>query len=205
MGFPQFYEMAPVVRVHDALAELLGAAEGGMIEYRYADVVRLAGHSCPTVAGAFLMARAALAALYPGVLAERGGLAVHLPAPENDGTTGVTAQVLTLLTGAAAVNGFQGIAGRYARHRLLTYAEHRQGAAVAFRRLDNGVSVTVEIDTSPLPGDPLQRERLMAITQGVADVEQRAAFADAWQARVRSLLLDHADDPCVVRVSAGVA
>jgi len=34
--------------LRDPLAELLGAAEGGIVEYRYADAVKLAGHSCPT-------------------------------------------------------------------------------------------------------------------------------------------------------------
>jgi hypothetical protein len=55
-GFPEFYAQAPRVTLRDPLAEFLGAARQGLIEYRYADVVRLAGHSCPTVAGAYLMA-----------------------------------------------------------------------------------------------------------------------------------------------------
>lgn len=33
--------------MYDPLAEFLGAAEGGLIEYGYADAVKLAGHSCP--------------------------------------------------------------------------------------------------------------------------------------------------------------
>jgi len=64
MQFPDFFASAPVIRMHDPLAEFLGAAKDGIIEYRYADAVRFAGHSCPTVASAFLMTRAALAALY---------------------------------------------------------------------------------------------------------------------------------------------
>ena len=60
MGFPAFFDQAPVLVLRDALSELLGATPDGLIEYRYADAVRLAGHSCPTVAGAFLCARAGL-------------------------------------------------------------------------------------------------------------------------------------------------
>jgi hypothetical protein len=56
-AFPDFFSDAPRIAVRDPLAEFLGAADGGVIEYRYADVVKLAGHSCPTVASAFLMAR----------------------------------------------------------------------------------------------------------------------------------------------------
>ena len=106
MNFPDFYEKAPVVRTRDPFAAMLGAARDGMLEYCYVDAVRLAGHSCPTVAGAFLVGRAALAALYPDEPAERGNIAVHMPAPEHEGVTGVMAQVLTLLTGAASDNGF---------------------------------------------------------------------------------------------------
>lgn len=64
--FPSFFTEIPPIVVHDRLAEFLGAADGGVIEYRYADAVKLAGHSCPTVAGAFLLARRALASLYTG-------------------------------------------------------------------------------------------------------------------------------------------
>ena len=68
MKFPDFYELAPIVPTRDPFAATLGAAQDGLLEYNYVDAVRLAGHSCPTVAGAFLMGRAALAALYPEVL-----------------------------------------------------------------------------------------------------------------------------------------
>lgn len=107
MNFPDFYQLVPTVRTYDSFAAVLGAARDGVLEYHYADAVRLAGHSCPTVAGAFLMGRAALSALYPDRLAERGNIAVRMPAPEDEGTTGVIAQILTLLTGAAPTMGFR--------------------------------------------------------------------------------------------------
>lgn len=59
---PDFYEQAPVVRTYDPFAAMLGAARDGLFEYHYLDAVRLAGHSCPAVAGAFLIGRAALTA-----------------------------------------------------------------------------------------------------------------------------------------------
>ena len=140
-----------------------------MLEYRYVDAVRLAGHSCPTVAGAFLMGRAALAALYPEEPAERGNIAVHMPAPEHEGVTGVMAQVLTLLTGAAGDNGFHGIQGHFRRKSLLSFAAQREGEAIVFRRMDTGASVAVSLDTALVPGDPAQGGRLMAILQDRAD------------------------------------
>lgn len=51
MQLPAFFDEVPAIVVTDPLAETLGAAEGGLIEYRYVDAVKLAGHSCPTVAG----------------------------------------------------------------------------------------------------------------------------------------------------------
>jgi hypothetical protein len=201
MTYPDFYEQAPVVRTRDPFAEMLGAAQGGVLEYHYADAVRLAGHSCPTVAGAFLMGRAALATLFPDGPAERGAIAIHMPAPESEGTTGVTAQVLTLLTGAASDNGFNGIQGRFRRKGLLSFAERREGEAISFKRLDTGTGVTVSLDVSPVPSDPAQGARMAAILYGNADDEQRAAFANAWQDRVRRLLLEFADDPRVIRVT----
>ncbi|HEV7122796.1 MAG TPA: hypothetical protein VGN24_05135 [Rhodanobacter sp.] len=57
------------------------------------------------------MARAALRTLYPDGPAERGGVTVHMPGDESDGVNGVIAQVFMLITGAAADNGFPGIAG----------------------------------------------------------------------------------------------
>jgi hypothetical protein len=201
MNYPDFYEQAPVVRTRDPFADMLGAAQDGVLEYHYADAVRLAGHSCPTVAGAFLMGRAALATLFPDEPAERGAIAIHMPAPESEGTTGVTAQVLTLLTGAASDNGFHGIQGRFRRRGLLSFAERKEGEAISFKRLDTGAGVTVSLDVSPVPGDPAQGARMAAILYGNADDEQRAAFANAWQDRVRRLLLDFADDPRVIRVN----
>ncbi len=201
MNLPTFYAQAPVVQTFDPLAQLLGAATDGRLDYSYADVVRLAGHSCPTVAGTFLIGRAAMKALYPDGPAERGQIEVSMPNPVDHGTTGVEAQVLTLLTGAAAQNGFRGLAGRYARDGLLTYADRHESDAIIFRRRDNGAAVAVQLDTSPVPGDPRQRELLMAIMQGTASDADKQAFAEVWQERVRRMLLDFADDPRVVKLT----
>ena len=201
MQLPTFYAQAPVVQTFDPLAQFLGAATDGRLDYSYADVVRLAGHSCPTVAGTFLMGRAAMQALYPDGPAERGQIEVSMPYPVDHGTTGVEAQVLTLLTGAAAENGFHGLAGRYARVGLLTYAGGHGSDAISFRRRDNGAAVALQLDTSPVPSDPRQRGLLMAILQDTASDVDKQAFAEVWQERVRCMLVDFADDPRVVKLT----
>jgi hypothetical protein len=86
----------------------LGAAEGGLIEYSYLDAVKLAGHSCPTVASAFWLTRQALLALYGDTLPERGGLRVEFSAAAEDGVSGVMANVVSLITGAAGEGRIQG-------------------------------------------------------------------------------------------------
>ena len=52
MQHPAFFDKVKPIVLYDALAEFLGAAQAGRVEYGYLDAVKLAGHSCPTVAGA---------------------------------------------------------------------------------------------------------------------------------------------------------
>jgi hypothetical protein len=201
MNYPAFFDDAPHIRVRDPLADFLGAAEGGVLEYSYTDAVRLAGHSCPTVAGSWLLARAALMALYPDETPVRGGVAVSMPAPADEGVTGVMAQVFTLVTGAASDNGFHGIGGQFVRHGLLEYANAPGAGAIRCTRTDTGASVSVALDLSSVPPSPDARALMGAAMHPDATAAQRAAFGQAWQDRVRRLLLDHADDPAVVRVT----
>ena len=106
MHLPAFYSHAPRLLVRHPLAELLGAADDGLIEYGYPDAVRLAGHSCPTVAGAYLMTVKGMRALYASEMPERGNIEVLMSNGREEGVTGVIASVATLLTGAAAETGF---------------------------------------------------------------------------------------------------
>jgi hypothetical protein len=45
MGRPAFFDEAGLILIRDSLADLPGAAEGGLLEYRYVDAVCLAGRS----------------------------------------------------------------------------------------------------------------------------------------------------------------
>jgi hypothetical protein len=140
MQTPAFFDAVPVITVADPLAEALGAADGGLIEYHYLDAVKLAGHSCPTVAGAWLMTRAALARLYPGETPQRGAIRVELRQAVDEGVAGVIASVAGLVTGAANEGGFKGLAGRFARKGLLRFGVPMNGE-IRFTRLDSGRSV----------------------------------------------------------------
>jgi len=195
--FPAFFDEAAVLRLQDPLADFLGAAQDGLLEYRYVDVVRLAGHSCPTVASAFLMTRAALRALYGDELPRRGELRVELREAAGQGVTGVIGNVAGYLTGAAGEGGFHGIAGRFQRQGLLAYAVPL-ATQMRFTRLDTGDSVGVSADLARVPADPRIPELMGCCLRGQASDEEREAFRAAWQDRVRRLLLQHADDAEVI-------
>jgi hypothetical protein len=131
MNFPEFFESAPRITVRDPLARFLGAVEDGIIEYTYSDAVKLAGHSCPTVASAYLMTRAAMRALYPAAFPERGGIRVELRDDRLTGVAGVVANVVSLLTGASNDTGFKGIAGRFDRRCLLSFGAESPASCVS--------------------------------------------------------------------------
>ena len=199
MQLPEFFEAAPRIAVRDPLARFLGAATEGVIEYGYADVVKLAGHSCPTVASAYLMTRAALNALYPDTLPVRGEIRVELHDGRTAGTTGVVANVVSLLTGATQDTGFKGIGGRFDRRNLLHF-DAGIDAQLRFTRVDSGAAVAVSARLDAVPFDPRVASLLPKCLNGVASVEETLLFQRLWQARVRTLLLDCADDPQVIVV-----
>jgi hypothetical protein len=202
MRTPAFFDAVPAITVADPLAEALGAAEGGLIEYRYVDAVKLAGHSCPTVAGAWLMTRAALAHLYPGeVPPRRGEIRVELRQAVDEGVAGVIAGVAGLVTGAAGEGGFKGLAGRFARHGLLRFGVPMRGE-IRFTRLDTGRSVELSHRPQAVPRPEGLSSSLRDALAPQASAAARRAFAEAWQGWVQVILTEHADDPALVEMAA---
>ena len=199
-NFPAFFADAPRLRLRDPLAALLGAADDGLIDYRYEDAVRLAGHSCPTVAGAFLMVRAALRALYGSDLPCRGGIGVDLRAPREEGVAGVVGVVASLLTGVAESGGFRGIGGQFGRRDTLRFGVALEFGEMRLRRHDNGAAVEVSLRAERVPGDARIGQLMPLCLAGKASPDQQRLFAELWQDRVRRLLIDHADDPQVIVV-----
>ncbi len=197
MHFPAFFAAAPKIALRDPLARFLGAAEDGVIEYEYADAVRLAGHSCPTVASAYLMTRAALAALYPDALPERGGIRVELREARLEGVTGVIANVASLITGATQDAGFKGIGGRFDRRNLLFFDVDFPGQ-MRFTRTDTGASASASARLERVPADPRMPALFPRCLNGTATPGEASLFQSLWQERVRALLVEHANDPEVI-------
>ncbi|EPI1187908.1 hypothetical protein C3H05_001106 [Neisseria gonorrhoeae] len=199
---PEFFDRAPTLTVQDPLAAFLGAAENGILTYRYADAVRLCGHSCPTVAGAYLMVIKGLKALYGEELPERGGIEAAMQGTRDEGTVGVTASVVQLLTGAAPETGFGGIGmqGRFARRNLLSFGAGEINGTLTLRRKDSGKTVAVSLNAALQPFAPQMRDIMPKAVGGSAIAKELERFGQLWQARVKAFLTESADDPQFVIV-----
>ncbi|ENX8701954.1 hypothetical protein C3H29_08925 [Neisseria gonorrhoeae] len=199
---PEFFDRSPTLTVQDPLAAFLGAAENGILTYRYADAVRLCGHSCPTVAGAYLMVIKGLKALYGEELPERGGIEAAMQGTRDEGTVGVTASVVQLLTGAAPETGFGGIGmqGRFARRNLLSFGAGEINGTLTLRRKDSGKTVAVSLNAALQPFAPQMRDIMPKAVGGSASAKELERFGQLWQARVKAFLTESADDPQFVIV-----
>ena len=188
MKYPDFYNEVQPLRLYDALSDFLGAAEDGEVEMTYLDCVKLAGHSCPTVAGAYLMALKGLAVLYPQGLPERGNLHVAMKEDEKEGVTGVIANVISFIVGASGVGGFKGIQGNFSRNNLVTFNKPMQGE-VTLTRLDTNQSVSLSYNPSMVPGDKNMMPLMGKCLGKTASQEEQKLFGKLWQERVSKILL----------------
>ncbi len=178
----------PSITLYDPLAKLLGAGDG-VFTYTFADTVKLSGHACPTVAGAFLMSVRAMEALYPDEIPVRGNVRITLEGTQNQGVNGPISQVFTLITGAAGENGFHGLAGRHQRYGLLEFSNQAIDG-FRFQRLDTGTSVTISYDPSSIPPDPQMPLLLQQVLQDQTGEEETDAFSRLWRTRVEHILED---------------
>ena len=87
MELASYFDKVPRLRVQDPLARVLGCAKDGVLEYSFSDAVRLAGHSCPTVAAAYWLTYLAFEHLYPDSLPQRGGIKVEFRDDARSGST----------------------------------------------------------------------------------------------------------------------
>lgn len=200
MNPPRFFATVRAIRMHDPLAEFLGAMEDGLIEYTYLDAVKLAGHSCPTVAGAYLAALKALEHLYPGMPPQRGDIRVSFREAATSGVTGVMANIATLITGATQDKGFKGIGGRFDRRSLLFFEAPISGE-IRFERRDTGAAVNTAYHPEIVPPDAAMKDLMQMAMAGCASEPEQKEFARLWQERVRRILVEHIDDPRLIVLS----
>jgi len=191
--------VSPIL-MRDPFLELLGQTDKP-IPYTYEEAVKLSGHSCGAVAGAWIITRKALEALYPDAIPERGEIVIEAPGAEDEWIVGVFGEVMAYVTGASPKTGFPGgpFGKGYRRRNLLNYREepaHTPPAKMVwvFRRLDTGAQVGVRYDLSMIqpPGTPERTKMTAKLARGDATPEEAGDWVEYWNARVR-FIFDNAD------------
>jgi len=186
MQYPTFFEEIETIKLQDDLANFLGVFEQGIIEFSFLDIVKSAGHSCPTVLGAYLMAKEGLKELYKDEIPKRGEIIVEFKENENEGVAGVISLVITQITGATVNLGFKGLAGQFNRKNLM-YFESKINSSVRFTRKDNNKSVEVTYDASSIAVDSRISLLMQRCIQNRATKEETKEFGILWQNRVENI------------------
>ena len=198
MTYPQFFDKIPTIKLKDDLALFLGAFDDGIIEFSYLDIVKSAGHSCPTVLGAYLMTLRGLEFLYENEIPKRGEIIVEFKEAQNIAVAGVIGNVIMNITGATTTNGFKGLAGKFDRNYLMKFERDVNGANVRFTRTDTLKSVNVFYDASSVKAHEDINFLMQKSLQGNATKEEKKEFAKLWQKRVEDIF-DNIDE--VIKVN----
>ena len=188
MQYPKFFDQIEHIVLQDGLSATLGSTENGIIDISYLEIVKMAGHSCAVISGAYLMTLIGLKELYANDIPKRGEIKVELREQLGDDNTGVFGQVYSNITGATTNTGFGGLGGNFNRRNLMFYGKEMKGN-VRFTRLDTGKSVEVSYNPSLVvtPGDIMQSAFGPDATE-----ESRKSFPKRWQEMVKTIF-DHAD------------
>jgi hypothetical protein len=184
MSYREFFNEIETIKTYDELAKFLGANDDGVIEFSYLDILKCAGHSCGTVAGAYLIALKGLKALYKDELPKRGEIKVELKKAPREDNSGVIASVISNITGATADYGFGGIpTGKFNRRDLLFF-EADIPCDVKLTRLDTNKSVCVDYR----PGRIVKpMDILMSAIKADAKEEDIKSFPDRFQNMVKTV------------------
>ncbi|MDR4496984.1 MAG: FmdE family protein [Candidatus Scalindua sp.] len=204
-----FFDEVEPIKLKDPLAVALGAMDKDEpFVYKYGDAVKIAGHSCPAVSGAYRMTQIALKKLYGNDTPVRGEIKVTFRGEIEYKVNGPISQVVTFITGAAAENGFHGLGGgKFNRFNLLTFNGESQPPAGAvcsaiFTRTDNGKSVEVTYSNSMLPANPKMGELMPLAVSGTGSKEEIDEFGNLWHERIKMVLMGNVEGMFVVKEGA---
>ncbi len=197
--FRDFLEEVSPIKFKEPLAETLGAfkEEGATLEYTFVDVIKMAGHACPTVAGAYLSCQKALEKLYHDEIPVRGEISITVYGEPDEGVYGVMGQVFSFLTGAAPATGFRGLGHKFRRKDLLKFSPDKidpQAMCFEFRRSDNGKAVLVKFFPQQIPFSEEKAKQMPKLMEKVlweaASEEEIEEFQELWMGRVRDMLAE---------------
>jgi len=184
MKYQSFFDDIKPIIVQDELAQFLGVNEDGILEISYLDIVKVAGHSCATVAGAYIMASEGLKELYRDELPKKGEIKVSLKRKAIENNTGVVGFVLSSITGASTDYGFGGLpTGKFNRRDTLIYNSNID-YDVVFTRLDTNESVGVNY----YPGKAVNPKQILMSAIGKnATQEDKKSFPIRFQEMVKDV------------------
>lgn len=191
-----FYEETEPIKLREPLAEFLGAInKDEEFIFTYADVVKMAGHSCPSVSGAYKITQKALKALYGNETPRRGEISVKILGDVDHGANGPMSQVISLITGAAPETGFSGLGQRFGRKNKLTFdGKNEEANTFVFTRDDNGKSVKVIYHPQRIPQAREDLSGLLAkCVVGTASKKERQKFQEIWQSGVKAVLCEEVE------------
>ncbi len=200
--FRDFLKEVEPIRFKEPFAETLGAfkQENAVLEYSFIDVVKMAGHACPTTAGAYLCCHQTLKKLYPDEIPIRGDISITIYGEPDEGVFGVISQVFSLLTGAAPATGFRGLGHKFKRKDLLKFNPEKtdtDALCFKFQRLDNNKTVYVRFYPNKIPFAEHKAKRLGELLEKViweaAKDEEQKEFQNLWMEKVRDMLLAKKD------------
>lgn len=139
------------IKIYEPFAKFLMADQD---EYEFSisllDVVRFAGHACPSMVGAFLIAQRATKELFPEAnICIRGQVGIEIPNSVTQGATGPISNVFSMIFGAWEKSGFGGLQGQFVRRSLLKYdSSSISSGTFRFTNLTTGNSVDISYDPS---------------------------------------------------------
>jgi len=190
-----FYEDVEPIKLKEPLAEFLGAInEGEELIFTYTDAVKLAGHSCPAVSGAYKVTQKALKALYGEEVPVRGQISVKVLGSVDNGANGPISQVISFITGAAPQTGFVGLGQKFARKDKLIFDEKdEEPSTFIFTRDDTGRSVKITYHPELLPQDKNMSGLFTKCIVGTANEEQKEEFQKMWQKKVKAALFEEVE------------
>lgn len=191
----KFFDDVEKIIMSEPLGGLLGSESISV--FSFGDVVKLSGHSCPTVAGAYLMTLYALKALHSDELPIRGNIKVEMKGKKGEGVVGVMANVASFITGAKEEDGFKGLGGIFSRNNLLFFGAKIKGE-MKFTRLDIKKSVEVSYDISNIALSDFDGSLIQKSLMNKATKEEMELLGKQWQKRVSEILLVHRDKAVII-------
>lgn len=186
MKYPAFFDEIENITLLDRLSNFLGSFDEGIVTFSYKEIVKSAGHSCPTVMGAYLIALEGLKQLYKDTLPIRGEIKISLKGFIEDSSTCAISNVLTQVTGATKTIGFQGINGNFSRTNLIEFDKSLSSSA-KFTRLDINKSINITYNPDLIEINPLQKILMKKISENCATKDETNQFKKLFQNRVKDI------------------